>query len=116
MPYDPKTRPVFLGQDGNRTNPDRLKQGVMSVADQNQNQIPQEGPPSTAQNVLGIVKIVGLVLAGLAGSIVAASASGVQLPPALVSIATAIVAIAAPLGIASPGLGKSQPKVGPPAE
>jgi len=92
----------------------------MTVADQNQNQIPVvTQPPTGIAQVLNILKIVALVLAGLAGSIVAAATSGVQLPGWLVAVATAILAIATPLGIASPGLksaAPSEPKVGPPAE
>lgn len=119
MTYDPKNRPTYLGFERDRTNPNRMNQGVMSVADQNQNQIPVvEKPASAIQQALGIAKIVALILAGLASSIVAAAASGVAIPSSLLSIAGVILAIATPLGIASPGLQPkaSEPKVGPPAE
>lgn len=79
----------------------------MTVADQNDNKIESVAPsqpPSTISQILNGLKIAGLILAGLAGSIVAAAAGGATLPAWLVSIATAVVAIAAPLGLASPGL------------
>lgn len=105
MPYDPKKRPVFLGLEANRTNPNRLSTGVFTVADQNENKVEVVNPTvSPLSGVLAILKIVGLVLAAAAGAIIAAQASGVVLPAGLVSVATAIVAIAAPLGLASPGL------------
>lgn len=127
MSYDPKSRPPYIVPEHERTNPNRLSEPwrYMTVADQNQNEIPVvEKPPTGIAQVLNILKIVALVLAGLAGSIVAAATSGVQLPGWLVAVATAILAIATPLGIASPGLkpgqpaapAPSEPKVGPPAE
>lgn len=117
MSYDPKNRPVFLGFEHDRTNPNRLSRGVLSVADQNQNLIPVvEQPPTLIQKIFGVLKVVAIVLAGLAGSVIAAQASGVAIPGWLLAASTAIVAIAAPLGIASPGLKASQPKIGPPSE
>lgn len=105
MPYDPKTRPVFLGNEQDRTNPNRLKVGVLSVADDNQNQIPViPKPPTGLQQALHIGKLIAVVLAGLAGSIIAMESQGVVLPAWLAGIAKAILAIAVPLGIASGGV------------
>lgn len=122
MSYDPKSRPPYIVPEHERTNPNRLSEPwrYMTVADQNQNQIPVvTQPPTALAQVFNVLKIVALVLAGLAGSIIAASEGGVALPAVLLSIAKVVIAIAAPLGIASPGLksaGPSEPKVGPPAE
>lgn len=122
MTYDPKNRPPYLVPEHERTNPNRLSEPwrYMSVADQNQNQIPVvEKPPSAISQILSVGKLIAVVLAGAAASVVALQASGVALPGWLLTVATAILAIAAPLGIASPGLKPaqaSQPKVGPPAE
>lgn len=121
MAYDPKKRPVFLGFEHMRTHPDRLKNGVMSVADQNENKIepiPTPGDARAAQ-VLNIIKIVVTVLAGISASLVAAAAGGAQLPGWLLSIAGVIVAIASALGIASGGIGQkpsASPLKGPPAD
>ena len=104
MSYDPKKRPVFLGTEQNRTNPNRLKSGVMSVANQTDEKIDQVTPPTNGQNILAILKVMAAVLAAIAGSLVAASASGTALPAWLVSVATAILAIATPLGIVSTGV------------
>lgn len=115
MTYDPKKRPVFLGFEHDRTNPNRLTQGVLSVADQNENQIaPIPKPPSALQQAAHIGKIIMLVLASLAGSIVALKAGGVPIPEWLLGIAAAIAALAGALGIASPGLKK--PEAAPPDE
>lgn len=105
MPYDPKKQPNYLGFEKDRTNPNRLNMGVLTVADQNENKIEPVNPePSSMSKILAVAKVVGLVLAAAAGSLVAAAASGAALPAWLLSICTAIVAIAAPLGLASPGL------------
>lgn len=107
MTYDPKTRPVFLGTEQNRTNPNRLNVGVMSVADDKNDQIPVVAKPPTAiQQFLHIAKIVALVLASIAGSIIAMEAQGIVLPAWLAATAKAILAIAVPLGIGSSGLAK----------
>lgn len=122
MSYDPKSRPPYIVPEHERTNPNRLSEPwrYMTVADQTENQIPVvEKPPTPIAQVFSVLKIVALVLAGLAGSIIAAAEGGVVLPAALLSIAKVVIAIAAPLGIASPGLksaAPSEPKVGPPAE
>lgn len=115
MTYDPKNRPVFLGTEQDRTNPNRLTQGVMSVADQNENQIPVvEKPPTILQKALAIGKVIALVLASLAGTVVALNASGAVVMPAwLMGLATAITALAAALGIASPGLKAKDAGAGP---
>ncbi len=114
MPYDPKNRPVFLGTEANRTNPNRLTVGVLSVADQNDNNIPViPKPPSPLQQALHIGKLIALVLSGIAGSIIAMEAQGVVLPLWLASLAKAILAIAVPLGIGSSGLGKKDAGAGP---
>lgn len=111
MPYDPKKRPTYLGLESNRTNPNRLSTGVFTVADQTENKIEVvEQAPSTISKILAVGKVVGLCLAALAGSLVAAAASGAAIPAWLLSICTAIVAIAAPLGLASPGLKSLQKK------
>jgi len=112
MPYDSKKRPNFLGNDYERTSLDRLSlKGFLSVADQNDNKIENTTQvPTAAQSIGGIAKIVGLVIAALAGAVIAVGAGGVALPAWLTSLATAIVAIAAPLGLASPGLPSLQKK------
>lgn len=109
MTYDPKNRPTYLGPDHLR-HKRTLTQGYMTVADSNQNSIPavQE---STVSKVLGILKLVALVLAGVASTIVAAAASGAAIHPTLLTIASIILAVATPLGIASPGLQSKAPAV-----
>lgn len=112
MAYDPKKRPVFLGFEHMRTHPDRLKTGVLSVADSNENKIepiPTAGAERAAQ-ILNIIKIIVTVLAGIAASIIAAAAGGAQIPPVLLSIAGVVAAIASALGIASSGVGKQKPE------
>jgi hypothetical protein len=120
MSYDAKNRPVFLGFEKDRTNPNRLTQGVLSVADDKSNQIePIPQPPSTIEKLMSGGKIIALILAGLSATVLGLQESGIVLPAAILSIAKVIAAIAATLGIASGGLKKpsasDEPKVGPPA-
>ena len=113
MTYDPKQRPVFLGTEMNRTNPNRLSvsAGVISVADANENNIvPIPQPPSLGSKLMAAGKVVALVLSALAGSLIAAQAGGLVLPGWLLGLCSAVLAIAAPLGIASGGIAKPAPK------
>lgn len=114
--YDPKNRPTFLGPDHLRSKR-TLTQGYMSVADSNQNSIPpvQE---STSGKVFAYLKIIAIVLAGVASALVAAAAGGVAIHPTVLAIASVVLAIAAPLGIASPGIKKAPATIekGPPEE
>ena len=112
MPYDSKKRPNFLGSEADRTSLDRLSlKGFISLADQNENKIePIPTAPSLGSQLSGGLKIAGLIIAALAGGVIAVASGGVALPPWLLSIATAIVAIAAPLGLAAPGLRSLQEK------
>jgi len=118
--YDPKKRPVFLGFEHDRTNPNRLTQGVLSVADQDKNLIePIPQPPTLVEKIMSGSKIVALILAGLAATVIGLQESGVILPAAVLSLAKVVMALAAALGIGSSGLKKAsasdEPKVGPPA-
>lgn len=121
MSYDAKNRPVFLGFEKDRTNPNRLTQGVMSVADDKSNQIePIPQPPSLIEKIMSGSKIAALILAGIAATLLGLQESGVILPAAVLSIAKVVAALAGALGIASGGLKKApsasdEPKVGPPA-
>ena len=111
MPYDPKKQPNYLGFEKDRTNPNRLNTGVLSVADQNENNIvPIEQPQSTGAKILAVLKVVAVVLAAACGSLVAAAAGGAAIPAWLLSICTAVIAIAAPLGLVSPGMKALQKK------
>ncbi len=107
MPYDTKKRPNYLGLEYERGSMDRLLgfKGVIHVADQNENKVENTTQiPTQGEKVTGVLKIVGLIVAALAGAVIAVASGGVAVPPWLMSIATAIAAIAAPLGIASSGL------------
>lgn len=78
----------------------------MTVASDATRTTPIERPATGLAQAMAVLKVVALVLAGAAGSVIATAQAGVALPAWLVSVATAVVAIAAPLGIASPGLEK----------
>lgn len=80
------------------------------MADQNENKIePIPQPPSLIQQVLNILKIVVVGLAASAAAVVASAAGGVTVPPALLTVCTAVVAIATPLGLLSGGHAALQP-------
>lgn len=115
MPYNPKDRPVFLGNEQDRTNPNRLKVGVLSVADDNQNQIPVVAkPPNFLEQALHIGKIIAIVLVGLAASVLGLASQGVAIPAWLSQLAVAITGLGAALGIASGGIkSPSKPEPGP---
>lgn len=98
MTYDPKTRPVFLGRDADRTNPDRLKIGVMSVADNGENKI-EPVQESALAKIMKVAKPVAAVLVGLAGITLGLEAQGVPLPPAVRAVALSILGIGGALGI-----------------
>jgi hypothetical protein len=66
--------------------------------------IPQ--PASLGEQLMKVGKIVALVLASLAGSVIALQSAGVVLPAWLLTLATTVLALAAPLGIGSSGLSK----------
>lgn len=113
MPYDTKKRPNYLGLEYERGSMDRLLgfKGVIHVADQEDNKLePKTQVPSLGAQLSGGLKIAGLIIAALAGGVIAVASGGVAVPAWLMSIATAIVAIAAPLGLASPGLKALQEK------
>lgn len=114
--YDPKNRPTYLGPDHLR-HKRTLTQGYMTVADSNQNSIPPVAP-NTGDKVLNILKLIALIIAGIASTLVAAAASGAAIHPTILAIASVILAIAAPLGIASPGIQKKPASIekGPPEE
>ena len=104
MTYNPKERPTYLGPAHLRETR-TLTQGHFYVADNDSNNIPPiPKAPTPIEQALAVGKVVALVLAAAAGSLVAAASSGAAIPAWLLSIATAIVAIAAPLGIASGGV------------
>lgn len=111
MTYDPKSRPVFLGTEANRTNPNRLTVGVMTVADQNENQIPVvPKPPSPLSNVLNVLKVIAIALVAVAGSLLGLHAGGqLILPPAVLGVVTTIAGIGGALGLASGGIKPGAP-------
>ncbi len=104
MTYDPKNRPVFLGNEQDRSNPNRLTAGVVQVADQNNTVTPIPQPPSLIEKIMHGSKILALILASLAGTVAAIAAQGVALPGWLTAAAGVVTAIAAALGIASGGI------------
>lgn len=99
----------------NRTDPNRLKTGVLSVADDKENLIPVVAkPPTLLAQALHIGKIGAIVLVGLSASILSLAATpGITLPAWLVAVATAIGAAGGAIGIASGGV---KPPKGEPDE
>lgn len=111
---------TYLGFDKDRTNPNRLKQGVLSVADQNENKVEvvDRGPSKLGQ-ALDIGKKIAVVLVLIAGTLLGLHVEGTLiLPKTLVGILTALTGIGAALGIGSGGIKQksAEPKIGPPAE
>mgnify|MGYP001608016865 FL=1 len=103
---------MYLGLDSQRTNPNRLTVGVVSVTDHKENEIvPVPKPPSKLAEVLNILKIVGIALVTIAGSLLGLHAGGqLILPPAVLGVVTAIAGIGGALGLASGGI---KPKADP---
>ena len=53
---------------------------------------------------------IALALVVVAGAVLALPAAGIQLPPIVLTIATAVVTLGTAFGIASPGVRKESPK------
>lgn len=94
-----KDGPTFLGREVDRTNPDRLKIGVMSVADQNENKVEVVERESVLSKVIKGSKVVATLLVGLAGLVLAAESQGVVLPPQVKTVALAILGIGSAVGL-----------------
>jgi hypothetical protein len=91
--------PTFLGREVDRTNPDRLKIGVMSVADQSENKIEVIERESVLSKILKGGKLVATALVALAGVVLAAKSQGIVLPPQVETIALAILGIGSAIGL-----------------
>lgn len=108
MSYDPKNRPNWLVPEHKRTDPNRLTQGVMTVADDKDNKIePIPQPESVLSKIMKYSKIAALILAALAGTVLAAESQGVILPPWLKTAAVAITGLAATLGLTKSALDRN---------
>lgn len=100
MTYDPKQRPAWLVPEHLRTSPDRLKNGVMSVADDKDNNIaPIPQPESALSKIMKGSKVVAVILVGIAGLALGMEAQGIVLPPAVKSIALVVLALGSALGL-----------------
>lgn len=103
MTYDPKKTRLNISRDYINDNLGKPRYNMSEASQQNQvPPIPQA--PSLGSEIMRIGKIVALVLASLAGSVIALQSAGVALPAWLLTLATAVLAIAAPLGIGSSGI------------
>jgi hypothetical protein len=104
-----------LGAPG-MNNAQSTSRGMLSMADDNKNEVPKEGPGNanvTMGRVLEIAKRVAIVLGLLAAVVVSLPAQGIELPAAVVTIAQALLGILASLGLASSGLKPAAPPAGP---
>lgn len=101
---------TYLGFDKDRTNPNRLTQGVIAVADQNENKVEVvDRGPSKFEQALDIGKKIAIVLVLIAGTILGLHAEGTLiLPKTLLGILTGLVGVGAAFGIGSSGTKKAE--------
>ncbi len=101
-------------------NAQSTSRGMLSMADDNKNEVPKEGPGNgnvTMLRVLEMAKRIAIVVGLLAAVVVSLPSQGIELPAAVVTVAQALLGILASLGLASSGLHKpppAGPRVGPP--
>lgn len=91
--------------------------GILSMADNKENEVPvvvQPGP-SKLEQIMKTAKVVGIVIGVIISAVLGAAASGgLTLPPTVLAILNSILGLLAAAGLASNGIQKSAPRVGPP--
>jgi hypothetical protein len=100
---------VYIGRDADRTNPNRLNMGAISMSDEKENKVEVVEKPNVIKDTLAWLKVASIALVSIAGLVLGAEADGMVLPGWLKGAATVLIAVGAAVGIASPGLKKKTP-------
>lgn len=91
--------------------------GLLSMADNKENEVPviaQPGP-SKLDQILRTAKVVAIVIGVIISGVLGMVASGgLTLPPTVLAVLNSILGLLAAAGLASNGIQKAPPRVGPP--
>lgn len=91
--------------------------GILSMADNKENAVPviEQPGPSKLEQWLKIAKMIGIVIGVIISGVLGTAASGgLTLPPTVLAVLNSILGLLAAAGLASNGIQKSPPRVGPP--
>jgi hypothetical protein len=87
------------------------------MADNKENAVPviEQPGPSKVEQILKWLKVAGIILGIIVSGVLGVAASGgLALPPAAIAVLNSILGLLAAAGLASNGIQKAPPRVGPP--